>query len=47
MQKEYEEGLLLYMILRGDAGDGYSHVFLSFRRSENCLALIIYYITTM
>ena len=30
VQREYEEGLLLYITLREDAGDGYSHVFCHF-----------------
>jgi hypothetical protein len=30
VQREYEEGLLLHMALREDAGDGYSHVFCHF-----------------
>jgi len=30
MQRKYEEGLLAYMELRKDAGDGYSHVFCHF-----------------
>jgi hypothetical protein len=39
MQREHEEGLLLYVTLREEAGDGYRHVFCHFAEQKTAWRL--------